>query len=306
MILLILTYNYYNKNNLNNISLQQKVFSIDSDKKTNHLNIYNADKTKDNAAVLVELKKKGVKKNIYWQPNTSWAYIVWKSEDIVYINGRKVDLSKNKQYDERDHVGESFYGKEENDPLYLAILKNDQDDQKIIKQIKKQSDKNYADAQGNTLMMIASYTGNLNILRELGKRGGNINQKNHEGQGVLEFTIRGDMPEKKIIKMLNEEVKLGANITKEIKDAVLQPWKYRWKSARCNYEVFNWVNHKLNKQIDKELTKEQKTLMDAARGMKTKATKTEAKLTDQDGNSLLMIAAGYGNQKLVKTYCCKI
>lgn len=51
------------------------------------------------------------KKNIYWQPNTSWVYIVWKSENIVYINGTKIDLSKNKQYDERDNIGESFYSK---------------------------------------------------------------------------------------------------------------------------------------------------------------------------------------------------
>lgn len=169
-ILAVVIYNCYNKNNLNDITLPKKVFSIDSGSKTYRLNIYNVDKTKDNAAVLVELEKKGSKKNIYWQPNTSWAYIVWKSEDIVYINGTKVDLSKNKQYDERNQVGESFYGKEENNSLYLAILKNDQDDKKIIKQIKKQSNKDYADAQGNTLMMIASYTGNMDILRELEKK----------------------------------------------------------------------------------------------------------------------------------------
>ena len=243
----------------------KKVFSMDSASKTYRLNIYNVDKTKDNAAVLVELEKKGSKKNIYWQPNTSWAYIVWKSEDIVYINGTRVDLSKNKQYDERDQVGESFYGKE-----------------------------------GNTLMMIASYTGNMDILRELEKSGGNINKKNHEGQGVLEFAIRGDTPEKKIIKILNEEMKLGADITKETKNAVLQPWKYRWKAARCNYKVFDWVDHKLNNKIYKELTSDKKMFVDAARGVKIKATKAEAKLTDQDGNSMLMVAAGYGNQKLLK------
>lgn len=218
-ILAVVIYKYYNIKNLNNITLPKKVFSIDSASKTYRLNIYNVDKTKDNAAVLVELEKKGSKKNIYWQPNTSWAYIVWKSEDI---------------------------------------------------------------------------------LRELEKSGGNINKKNHEGQGVLEFAIRGDMPEKKIIKILNEEMKLGADITKETKNAVLQPWKYRWKAARCNYKVFDWVDYKLNNNIYKELTSDKKMFVDVARGAKTKATKAEAKLTDQDGNSMLMVAAGYGNQKLLK------
>lgn len=108
------------------------------------------------------------------------------------------------------------------------------------------------------------------------------------------------MPEKKILKILNEEMKLGASITKETKNAVLQPWKYRWKAARCNYKVFNWVDHKLNNKVYKELTGDKKMFVDVARGVKTNATKAEAKLTDQDGNSMLMVAAGYGNQKLLK------
>lgn len=47
------------------------------------------------------------------------------------------------------------------------------------------------------------------------------------------------------------------------------------------------------------MTAEQKVLLKAARGQKTEGTKEEAKLTDKDGNTMLMIAAGYGNQKLL-------
>lgn len=228
--------------------------------------MYTADTNKENASVLVELKNDQTKKNIYWQPNTSWVYIVWKSENIVYINGTKIDLSKNKQYDERDNIGESFYSKKDNNPLYLSILKQEIDEQKITKQLKDKSNINYADAQGNTLLMIASYTGNMKIFHQLKDNGADISKRNNEGQGVLEFAIRSDLSEKQILKQLKDEIKMGAAITEETKNAVIQPWKYRWK---------------------------------AARGQKTEGTKEEAKLTDKDGNTMLMIAAGYGNQKLL-------
>lgn len=140
--------------------------------------MYTADTNKENASVLVELKNDQTKKNIYWQPNTSWAYIVWKSENIVYINGTKINLSKNKQYDERDNTGESFYSKKDNNPLYLSILKQEIDEQKIIKQLKDKSNINYADAQGNTLLMIASYTGNMKIFHQLKDNGADISKRN--------------------------------------------------------------------------------------------------------------------------------
>lgn len=140
--------------------------------------MYTADTNKENASVLVELKNDQTKKNIYWQPNTSWVYIVWKSENIVYINGTKINLSKNKQYDERDNTGESFYSKKDNNPLYLSILKQEIDEQKIIKQLKDKSNINYADAQGNTLLMIASYTGNMKIFHQLKDNGADISKRN--------------------------------------------------------------------------------------------------------------------------------
>lgn len=114
--------------------------------------------------------------------------------------------------------------------------------------------------------MIASYTGNMKIFHQLKDNGADISKRNNEGQGVLEFAIRSDLSEKQILKQLKDEIKMGAAITEETKNAVIQPWKYRWK---------------------------------AARGQKTEGTKEEAKLTDKDGNTMLMIAAGYGNQKLL-------
>lgn len=140
--------------------------------------MYTADTNKENASVLVELKNDQTKKNIYWQPNTSWVYIVWKSENIVYINGTKINLSKNKQYDERDNIGESFYSKKDNNPLYLSILKQEIDEQKITKQLKDKSNVNYADAQGNTLLRIASYTGNMKIFHQLKDNGADISKRN--------------------------------------------------------------------------------------------------------------------------------
>lgn len=114
--------------------------------------------------------------------------------------------------------------------------------------------------------MIASYTGNMKIFHQLKDNGADISKRNNEGQGVLEFAIRSDLSEKQILKQLKDEIKMGAAITEETKNAVIQPWKYRWKVAR---------------------------------GQKTEGTKEEAKLTDKDGNTMLMIAAGYGNQKLL-------
>lgn len=206
--------------------------------------MYTADTNKENASVLVELKNDQTKKNIYWQPNTSWVYIVWKSENIVYINGTKIDLSKNKQYDERDNTGESFYSKKDNNPLYLSILKQEIDEQKITKQLKDKSNVNYADAQGNTLLRIASYTGNMKIFHQLKDNGADISKRNVD-------------------------------------------------------KVLDWVYDKLNQNPETDMTAEQKVLLKAARGQKTEGTKEEAKLTDKDGNTMLMIAAGYGNQKLL-------
>lgn len=265
---IIFIYDNYQRN-INHIVLSKKLFSICSKSKEKKLNIYTTDTNKENASVLVELKNDQTKKNIYWQPNTSWAYIVWKSENIVYINGTKIDLSKNKQYDERDNTGESFYSKKDNNPLYLSILKQEIDEQKITKQLKDKSNINYADAQGNTLLMIASYTGNMKIFHQLKDNGADISKRNNEGQGVLEFAIRSDLSEKQILKQLKDEIKMGAAITEETKNAVIQPWKYRWKAASCNYKVLDWVYDKLNQNPETDMTAEQKVLLKAARGQKT-------------------------------------
>lgn len=298
--IIILSYIYFTQSNkIDAIKLKRKSFTTYSLSKNHQLNVYTADTDKENASVLVELKNDQTKKNIYWQPNTSWAYIVWKSENIVYINGTKIDLAKNKQYDERDNIGESFYSKKDNNPLYLSILKQEIDEQKITKQLKDKSNINYADAQGNTLLMIASYTGNMKIFHQLKDNGADISKRNNEGQGVLEFAIRSDLSEKQILKQLKDEIKMGAVITEETKNAVIQPWKYRWKAASCNYKVLDWVYDKLNQNPETDMTAEQKVLLKAARGQKTEGTKEEAKLTDKDGNTMLMIAAGYGNQKLL-------
>lgn len=298
--IIILAYIYFTQSNkIDTIKLKRRLFTTYSPSKNHQLNVYTADTNKENASVLVELKNDQTKKNIYWQPNTSWAYIVWKSENIVYINGTKINLSKNKQYDERDNTGESFYSKKDNNPLYLSILKQEIDEQKIIKQLKDKSNINYADAQGNTLLMIASYTGNMKIFHQLKDNGADISKRNNEGQGVLEFAIRSDLSEKQILKQLKDEIKMGAVITEETKNAVIQPWKYRWKAASCNYKVLDWVYDKLNQNPETDMTAEQKVLLKAARGQKTEGTKEEAKLTDKDGNTMLMIAAGYGNQKLL-------
>lgn len=298
--IIILAYIYFTQSNkIDTIKLKRRLFTTYSPSKNHQLNVYTADTNKENASVLVELKNDQTKKNIYWQPNTSWAYIVWKSENIVYINGTKINLSKNKQYDERDNTGESFYSKKDNNPLYLSILKQEIDEQKIIKQLKDKSNINYADAQGNTLLMIASYTGNMKIFHQLKDNGADISKRNNEGQGVLEFAIRSDLSEKQILKQLKDEIKMGAVITEETKNAVIQPWKYRWKAASCNYKVLDWVYDKLNQNPETDMTAEQKVLLKAARGQKTEETKEEAKLTDKDGNTMLMIAAGYGNQKLL-------
>ena len=298
--IIILAYIYFTQSNkIDTIKLKRRLFTTYSPSKNHQLNVYTADTNKENASVLVELKNDQTKKNIYWQPNTSWAYIVWKSENIVYINGTKINLSKNKQYDERDNTGESFYSKKDNNPLYLSILKQEIDEQKIIKQLKDKSNINYADAQGNTLLMIASYTGNMKIFHQLKDNGADISKRNNEGQGVLEFAIRSDLSEKQILKQLKDEIKMGAVITEETKNAVIQPWNYRWKAASCNYKVLDWVYDKLNQNPETDMTAEQKVLLKAARGQKTEGTKEEAKLTDKDGNTMLMIAAGYGNQKLL-------
>lgn len=236
--IIILAYIYFTQSNkIDTIKLKRRLFTTYSPSKNHQLNVYTADTNKENASVLVELKNDQTKKNIYWQPNTSWAYIVWKSENIVYINGTKINLSKNKQYDERDNTGESFYSKKDNNPLYLSILKQEIDEQKIIKQLKDKSNINYADAQGNTLLMIASYTGNMKIFHQLKDNGADISKRNNEGQGVLEFAIRSDLSEKQILKQLKDEIKMGAVITEETKNAVIQPWNYRWKAASCNYKV---------------------------------------------------------------------
>lgn len=298
--IIILAYIYFTQSNkIDTIKLKRRLFTTYSPSKNHQLNVYTADTNKENASVLVELKNDQTKKNIYWQPNTSWAYIVWKSENIVYINGTKINLSKNKQYDERDNTGESFYSKKDNNPLYLSILKQEIDEQKIIKQLKDKSNINYADAQGNALLMIASYTGNMKIFHQLKDNGADISKRNNEGQGVLEFAIRSDLSEKQILKQLKDEIKMGAVITEETKNAVIQPWNYRWKAASCNYKALDWVYDKLNQNPETDMTAEQKVLLKAARGQKTEGTKEEAKLTDKDGNTMLMIAAGYGNQKLL-------
>ena len=62
-------------NKIDTIKLKRKSFTTYSPSKNHQLNVYTADTNKENASVLVELKHDQTKKNIYWQPNTSWAYI---------------------------------------------------------------------------------------------------------------------------------------------------------------------------------------------------------------------------------------
>ena len=139
--IIILAYIYFTQSNkIDTIKLKRRLFTTYSPSKNHQLNVYTADTNKE--------------------------------------NGTKINLSKNKQYDERDNTGESFYSKKDNNPLYLSILKQEIDEQKIIKQLKDKSNVNYADAQGNTLLRIASYTGNMKIFHQLKDNGADISKRN--------------------------------------------------------------------------------------------------------------------------------
>ena len=224
--IIILAYIYFTQSNkIDTIKLKRRLFTTYSPSKNHQLNVYTADTNKENASVLVELKNDQTKKNIYWQPNTSWAYIVWKSENIVYINGTKINLSKNKQYDERDNTGESFYSKKDNNPLYLSILKQEIDEQKIIKQLKDKSNINYADAQGNTMLMIAAGYGNQKLLNNLLAQNLKLTHKNRFGEDALLYAISKDQitTAKQLLEagMDNQEALLKTAQTGNVKMAEL-------------------------------------------------------------------------------------
>ena len=72
--IIILSYIYFTQSNkIDTIKLKRKSFTTYSPSENYQLNVYTADTNKENASVLVELKNDQTKKNIYWQPNTSWA-----------------------------------------------------------------------------------------------------------------------------------------------------------------------------------------------------------------------------------------
>ena len=224
--IIILAYIYFTQSNkIDTIKLKRRLFTTYSPSKNHQLNVYTADTNKENASVLVELKNDQTKKNIYWQPNTSWAYIVWNSENIVYINGTKINLSKNKQYDERDNTGESFYSKKDNNPLYLSILKQEIDEQKIIKQLIDKSNINYADAQGNTMLMIAAGYGNQKLLNNLLAQNLKPTHKNRFGEDALLYAISKDQitTAKQLLEagMDNQEALLKTAQTGNVKMAEL-------------------------------------------------------------------------------------
>lgn len=305
-ILIIILLSSCIDSNIQKFSLRKLSYSSTSPNGRYILNVYTrGEDMDDDAAVLVEVKdrKKHSKKNIFWQANTSWAYIVWKSNYKVCINGVLVDIRKD-SYDYREHKeGKSFYQKKENNNLYLAIHSYNTSERKIKKMLKEEKvDVNYSDQDGNTLLMLAAYNGRVQTYDELLKYGADSAKTNNEGQGVLEFVIRSNQDESDILRFLEKERNEGIVLTENTWDVAYQPWKYSWREAACNYKILRWITNQMKQKdfVEKKIAKKDKIFFNAAYGIKKKATKEEVELQDQDGNSLLMVSAGYGNWKLAK------
>lgn len=291
---------------INNITLKNFAYSSPSPKGQYSLKVYTrGEEELDDAAVLVKVynHKRKSERNIFWQGNTPWAYIVWKSNNRVCINGVELDVNKG-QYDYRKcKQGKSFYQKEIKNTLYLWISSYGVSEKRIKKEIqKKDTNVNYADQDGNTLLMLSAYMGRKETYKELLKRGADINKKNHEGQGVLEFIIRSGLPEKEILSFLNICRRDGAVVTAQTFEAAYQPFQYLWRDAACNYQVIQWVRNEISGDKIKYKTIKDQDIMflEAAQSLKKEAKKNELSRKDQDGNTLLMISAGYGNLELTK------
>lgn len=140
----------------------------------------------DDAAILVKVynRKNKSERNIFWQGNTPWAYTVWKSDDKVCINGVELDVNK-EQYDYREYKeGKSFYQKEIKNTLYSKISSYGVSEKSIKKEIQKEdTNVNYADQDGNTLLMLSAYMGRKETYKELLKRGADLNKKIVKGKG---------------------------------------------------------------------------------------------------------------------------
>lgn len=291
---------------INNITLKNMAYSSPSPKGEYTLKVYTrGEEESDDAAILVKVynRKNKSERNIFWQGNTPWAYTVWKSDHKVCINGVELDVNK-EQYDYREYKeGKSFYQKEIKNTLYSKISSYGVSEKSIKKEIqKKDTNVNYADQDGNTLLMLSAYMGRKETYKELLKRGADLNKKNREGQGVLEFIIRSGLPEKEILSFLNMCRKDGAEVTAQTFEAAYQPWKYLWKDAACNYQVIQWVENEIKQdKIKHEEIKDQDIIfLEAAQSLKKEAKKNELSWKDQDGNTLLMVSAGYGNWDLTK------
>lgn len=162
-------------------------YSSPSPKDEYTLKVYTrGEEESDDAAILVKVynRKNKSERNIFWQGNTPWAYTVWKSDHKVCINGVELDVNK-EQYDYREYKeGKSFYQKEIKNTLYSKISSYGVSEKSIKKEIQKEdTNVNYADQDGNTLLMLSAYMGRKETYKELLKRGVDVNKKIVKGKG---------------------------------------------------------------------------------------------------------------------------
>lgn len=205
---------------------------------------------------------------IFYQDYVEDVYILWKNKNVVYINGIRVDISKKKEVLVNDR-GKSFYGTKKED--------------------------------GITSLMEAAYYREQSEFDTLISKKVNIDAVNVEGLNAIDFAIRGNGKEYVGLRMIKKLYSEGCNLSEESIQVLMKPFLNQTEEGQCDYAIRKYIFQQAKregKEIPRLKQKDQ-LFQDIAEGKYIEDI-TDTNIKDKDGNTLVAVAAGYGNNRMLK------
>lgn len=219
-------------------------------------------------AINVWIKEKKAERRIFYQNNVDDVYILWKNKNIVYINGEKIDITKKKET-VINSWGKSFYG------------------------TKKQ--------YGITPLMQAAYYREQQEFNALISKKVKIDAVNVEGLNAIDFAVRGNGREYTGLLMIKQLFLKGCQLSDQSVQVVMKPFLNQMEEGQCNYAIRKYIFQQAKREGKEipQLKKNDQLFQDIADGKYIKEI-PDSNIKDKDGNTLIAIAAGYGNHRMLK------
>ena len=202
-------------------------------------------------------------------------------------------------------IMDSLYGKSDKNPVYADTAMHE--DNKIAQYlIRKGADPNYKDKDGISLLMLAAQQGNIKFCKQLVEAGADVKYKKG-GASALDYALstREIQDAKTQIELIEYLYKQKTPVTKVTKSILIKGYRtgvYGDTPANSEY-ILQWgIKQGIVKT--KDLSKERKIFYKILIGQEINSSILKGisvnKLYNTYGENIAMVAARYGNLKVLK------